>query len=348
MRKYRRSIMSVPRLNQEKILRARGRTIHASLLICFLLMAAAIAPATAGATPPRHHARAKTTTVDVVVGNVANGFYVAAARGAKAEARKLGVQVDFAGPTDFTQPSETDTLNTLLASSPSGLVVAPVDPSAIVPALRPWVKAHIPIATFDSTVSGPIPVVSRVATLNFASGVEAAQNLASLIGGSGEVATIGLNTSDLVLLHREQGFLDELRADFPNIEVVAQELTGSVSSSIPESQAESLITKYPHLKALFCTYNTATESAALGVEQVGDKGKVLVVGYDGDQKMFDLVRSGAIQVLIQQRPAQEAALAVEDVVRAARGETKDVSPTFNFPDVVVTKANVDRMSAYAY
>jgi len=287
-------------------------------------------------------------TVDMVVGAVANGFYVKASEGARQEAKQLGVKLDFTGSRDFTQPAETTVLNTLIASKPAALVVAPVDPTGIVPALKRWVSNKIPIATFDSTISGPIPVVTRVATHNFAGGEAAAKALGKLIGGKGEVATIGLNTSDVVLARRQEGFIHELHTHFPGIHVVAQELVGSDSSSIPESDTENLISKYPNLKAIFGTSDVITEAEALGVEQVSKRGVVKVVGFDGGPKLYSLVQSNAVQILMQQRPAQEAALALKAVVEAARHQKVTVPKQYDFYDIEVTPQNVQTMRKYMY
>lgn len=285
-------------------------------------------------------------TYEVVVGAVANAFYVKAAQGVKAEANKLGVTANFTGGQDFTQPEETTILNTLLAKKPAGLVVAPVDPTGIVPTLKPWVHAKIPISTFDSTIQGSIPVVTRIASQNYAGGVAAAKALAKNLGGNGEVGIIGLNTSDVVLSDRQAGFLHELKAHYPNIKVVDKLLVGSNSSSIAQSDAQSLVNKFKGLKAIFCTYNVATEAAAQGVQQLGEAGKVQVVGFDGDQTLYSLVKNNVVQVLVQQQPALEAAGALKYLVMHNHG--KPVPKTHNYPMVVVTPRNVGSMTKYVY
>lgn len=312
--------------------------------------AASAAPgaATNAAAAPRSggSSGAKGKTYDVVVGAVGNPYYVKAAQAIEAEAKALGVSANFTGAQDFTQPEQTTVLNTLLANKPAGLVIAPVDPTGVVPALKPWVSAKIPIATFDSTISGPIPVVTRIATQNYNGGVAAAKALAKSIGGSGEVGIIGLNTADVVLSDRQAGFVHELKVAYPNVKVVDKLLVGSNSSSIAQSDAQSLVNKFSGLKAIFCTYNVATEAAAVGVQQLGDSGKVQLAGFDGDQTLYSLVKRNVVQVLVQQQPAAEATGALKYLVMHKEG--KPVPKTYAYPMVVVTPANVAAMSKYMY
>ena len=283
---------------------------------------------------------------DVVVADQSDPFYVKAAAGVKTMASQLGVNAKFQATQDFTQPEETTLLNTLLASHPAGLAVAPVDPQGVVQSLKPWVEAKIPIATFDSTIDGPIPVVTRIATQNFNGGVVAAKALAKSIGGSGEVATLGLNASDVVLYDRQLGFLHELAKDYPNIKVDDKVLSGASDSSVYQSDAQSLVNKFPNLKAIFCTNDVATEAAAQGVQQLGKSGKIQLSGFDGGQALYTLVKNKTVQVLVQQQPAAEAGAALKYLVQHNQG--KKVPKTFNFPDVVVTPDNVSSMAKYMY
>lgn len=307
---------------------------------------------TSGAASAATHATAhaavsvKGETFDVVVGVIGAPFYQLAAKGAEAEGKKLGVKVDFTGAQDFTQPEQTTILNTLLADKPAGLVIAPVDPVGVNSALKSWVSAKIPIATFDSTITGATPVVTRIASQNFAGGVAAAKALAKSIGGSGEVGIIGLNTSDVVLSARSAGFEHEIKVAYPKIKVVDSLLVGSTSTSIAESDAQSLVNKFSGLKAIFTTYYVGMESAASGIKQLGDAGKVKIAGFDGDTADFNLVKTNVVQVLVQQQPAAEAAGALEDLILHIEG--RSVPKSYDYPMVVVTPANVKSMSKYAY
>lgn len=284
-------------------------------------------------------------TIDFVDPNISNAFFVAMQNGAKAEAKKLGVTVNIDGTEGDVQPPETSELHSLLASKPSGLVVAPAVPAGAVPALQQWQHAKIPLATMNNSLPNTVTTVGAITTNNVEMGEQGAEALAHDIGGKGDVAIIDL-TRDPSDNARLAGFKKEI-AKFPNVHIVALEFTNNgASASIPESQAESLISKYPDLKGFWGNYDVATESIALGVKQTGNTGKIAVAGVDGDPTMFSLVKSGEIQVLVQQQTAKMGALALQQVVKNIR-TGKTFKPTA-LPTVVVTPSNVDAMAKYAY
>jgi len=78
---------------------------------------------------------------------------------------------------------------TALDKKPAAICLAAVDSKAFQPLLEKAKAAGIPIVGFDSGVDSDIPV-STAATDNIAAAAMAADKMAELIGGSGEVAII--------------------------------------------------------------------------------------------------------------------------------------------------------------
>src|SRR5271170_1957448 len=106
-----------------------------------------------------------------VVANVNDGFYQKAHQGAQAEADKLGVELIYQGPTQFSAQAEIPVVDTLLAQHPDAIAIAPADPTALIAPLKKWAEANIPIVTYDGYLTDPpFPLVSEIASANFDGG----------------------------------------------------------------------------------------------------------------------------------------------------------------------------------
>lgn len=82
-------------------------------------------------------------------------------------------------------------------------------------------KAGIPVITVDVAAEG-VPVVSHVATDNYAGGVEAGKLMGKLLNGKGTVAIISYPALQSVVA-RVDGFKKGL-SDTPDIKIVAEQL----------------------------------------------------------------------------------------------------------------------------
>src|SRR5437868_10984457 len=90
---------------------------------------------------------AKTLHFALVTGDNHDPFYVTMNAGAQAEARKLGVTVRWQGPTDFQPQLQIPVLDSVLATRPNFLLVAPTDVKALIAPLKKFKSSHVPIVT---------------------------------------------------------------------------------------------------------------------------------------------------------------------------------------------------------
>ena len=101
-----------------------------------------------------------------------------------------------------------------------GIVLAPDDRDALVPAIARAKRAGIPLAVIDSGANTE-DYVSFVATDNYGGGVMAAHRMADILKQKGKVAMICGSPGGASSLAREQGFKETLEKQFPNLHLVA-------------------------------------------------------------------------------------------------------------------------------
>src|SRR5690606_15599647 len=118
-------------------------------------------------------------------------FWQAVKTGAEEKAKELGVRVTFEGPAAETEiAQQLDMLTTAINSSPDAIGYAALDPEACVAPLEQAKSKDIPVVYFDAPCNGDVGL-SLAATDSKVAGALAAEHMAELIGGEGEVAIVG-------------------------------------------------------------------------------------------------------------------------------------------------------------
>ncbi|MDF2877858.1 MAG: LacI family transcriptional regulator, partial [Clostridia bacterium] len=119
-----------------------------------------------------------------------NRFWKAVQEGAKKAADEYGINITFEAPkTEAEIDKQLNMLGAALDKHPKAVVLAALDSRLATPYLERAEQLNIPVIGFDSGVDSPI-VKTTVATDNYAVGVLAADKMAEVIGGKGEVGIV--------------------------------------------------------------------------------------------------------------------------------------------------------------
>eukprot|EP01036_Dinobryon_divergens_P060938 gene60938-81254_t len=117
-------------------------------------------------------------------------FWLAVKSGADQAAKEFNVKVTFEGPeTEQMVDKQIDMLTAALAKNPKAIGFAALDSKAAIPLLKKAQAAKIPVIAFDSGVDSDI-VLTTAQTNSKAAASLAADMMAKIIGGAGEVAVI--------------------------------------------------------------------------------------------------------------------------------------------------------------
>ena len=254
--------------------------------------------------------------VTLIAGVKGDEFYITMDCGAKAEAEKLGVNLDFQGPDQFDASLQTPIVNAVTAKKPDAILIAPTDAKAMYAPIKQAADAGIKIVLVDTTLEQPDIAVSQIASDNLGGGRAAAKALADEIGGSGKVfvnnVKPGITTTD----QRAQGFQEE--AEKLGLEYVGMEY----NQDQPDKAAaitKGIIAKNPDLKGIFGTNLFGAEGSAAGLRESGNT-DVKIVGFDAGPKQVKDLEEGLLQALVAQKPADIGAQGVQQAVAALKGE----------------------------
>lgn len=236
-------------------------------------------------------------------------FFNAAERGARAEAKKLGVPLVFTGPTAADAGEQVQVLSGLLASRPAVIAVSADDPNAVAPVLERARSLGIHVLSWDSdTRPGAREwFVSQVDAETL--GRHVMDVLARAMHGRGEYAIItgALTAANLnAWMHWMQL---EQREKYPRMKLVAVE-AGNDDQQLCFSEAQRLLQAWPHLGGIIGNSSAAPPAAARAVEQAGQTGKVIVAGLSTPNLMRRYILDGAAPDITLWDPRELGALVV--------------------------------------
>jgi ribose transport system substrate-binding protein len=224
-----------------------------------------------------------------------------------------------------------------LNKKPAAICLAVVDSKAFIPLLEKAKAANIPVIGFDSGVDSNIPLAT-VATDNIAAAATAADKMAELIGGSGEVAVIAHDQTSRTSIERVKGFVDQIKAKYSNITIVSVDY-GAGDALKSTDIAKAVIQAHPNLKGFF----GANEGSIIGVlnatKELNMGGKLVIIGYDSGRQQKDAIRSGWEVGAITQDPIGIGYKCVAAAVKAMKGESmpKNIDTGFKWYD----QTNID-------
>jgi ribose transport system substrate-binding protein len=312
----------------------------------FPVLAAALmvlAACTSGASPASSPGAGATAGgakpyIPVISKGFQHQFWQAVKKGAEEEAAKQNVTITFEGPENESQvDKQIEMLQAALDKKPAAVCLAALDSKAAVPLLEKAKAANIPVVGFDSGVDSDIPVATA-ATDNIAAAALAADKMAGLIGNSGKVGVIVHDQTSRTGIDRRDGFVNQVKSKYPNIQIIGPQYGGGDQLKSTDL-AKAMIQGNPDIKGFFGANEGSIIGVLNAVKELGQEGKITVIGYDSGQQQIDAIKSGVEAGAITQNPIGIGAKCVEAAVKAIKGESQ--SKTIDTGFFWYDKTNVD-------
>ncbi len=286
----------------------------------------------------------KTYKMTFIQGVAGDGFYVTMGCGMQAEAKKLGnVTVNIQGPSQFDSTLQNPIIESVTASKPAAILIAPDDVSASQTPVDQAMSAGIKVVLVDTTLNNPAGAVSQISSNNTAGGADAFAAVKQLVPAGGEVLVVntkpGISTTD----ERTTGFADAAKAD-PKFKYVGVQYDQD-EASIAAQVTLAALQKNPGIVAIFATNLFSAEGAATGIRQAGKSGKVKVVGFDAEPDEITALKQGTVQALIAQSPYTIGTLAVQQALNSLTG--KPTISKIGTKFTIITNSNLSSADSQA-
>ncbi|MCO7507707.1 substrate-binding domain-containing protein [Serratia fonticola] len=241
-------------------------------------------------------------------------FYIDLADAMKAEAKKDDVVLNISIANQDLNKQLSD-VEDFITKKVYAIIISPVDSKGVQAAIIKAEKAGIPVITVDVAAEG-VPVVTHVATDNYAGGVEAGKLMGKLLNGKGKVAIIDYPALQSVVA-RVDGFKKGL-ADTPDVKIVA--IQTGITRAEALTVAQNMMQAHPDLNGLFGFGDDAALAAVIAAKSARND-NIKIIGFDGMKEARDAVDSDKTFVaVIRQYPDQMGAKAIDAAVDHLNGK----------------------------
>ena len=272
-----------------------------------------------------------------IQGVAGDQFYISMQCGVEAEAEKLGATVDVQGPQKFDPTLQKPIVDSVVASRPDAILVAPTDVTAMQAPLKAAADAGIEVVLVDTTVDDPSFAVSQISSDNVGGGKAAFDAVKQLAPQGGKVLVISTDPGISTVDARVQGFEEAASEDS------AFTYLGVQYSHNEPATAARLVTaalqKDPDIVGVFATNLFAAEGTATGIRQAGKQDQVKIIGFDAGPDQIQALEEGTIQALIAQQPETIGIEGVRQAVAALNGEETEAEIQTGF--TIITPENLD-------
>jgi ribose transport system substrate-binding protein len=281
-----------------------------------------------------------TTTIAVIPKGTAHIFWQSIHAGAERAAKELGVEIIWRGPVrEDDRDSQVSEVEGFVSRGVSGIVLAPLDETALMGPVSEAKARNIPVVIIDSGLKGT-DFVSFVATDNLRGGELAAEEMARILGGKGTVLLLRYQENSASTQNREEGFIRSL-AKFPGIRLIESDQYAGPTRDTGKRAAENLLNRYGRdLDGIFTVNETSTAGMLLALEDAGLAGKVTLIGFDATPAFEAALHAGTLHGLIVQNPFKMGQLGVSTMVDHL--SKKRVEQRIDTGVVLVTRANLQQ------
>jgi len=283
--------------------------------------------------------------IAVIVKTVNSDFWQNVKKGANDGAAKLkGYTATFQGAASDTDlAGQVALVENAVNRKVAGIVLAPSDPDALIPAMKKAWEAKIPVILIDSAASdaGKNYYQSFLATDNKKAGELCAQALIDKIGKEGKIAIMSFTAGSGSEIGRVGGFRKYIETH-SKLKIVGTFYSNSQMGTAL-NQTTDVLAANADLKGVF----GANEPTAIGMGralvQSGKAGKVAAIGFDGNGDLQAFVKDGTIEAIAVQSAYMMGHLGVTTVADVVAG--KKVPKFLDTGVVMVTKKNIDTPEA---
>lgn len=222
-------------------------------------------------------------------------FMQAIIDGATAAFKDMGIELVAVTNAEMDPAQQKRDIENVLPLEPNIILSLALDPVSGAEAFRAAVDKGVKLVFLSNKPAGykaGQDYVSVVTYDIYGLGKVTAQALGEAMGGKGKIGYIYFDAEYFITNQREQAFLDELAASFPDIEIVAKEPMANPADG--ENIASAMLTRHPEIEAIFVPWDTPAEGVVAAL-RAANRPEVKVVTIDlGATNALDMAKGGNI------------------------------------------------------
>lgn len=234
----------------------------------------------------------------------------------------------------------------------AGIIVAPMDGNAVIPALEKAKDAGIPVIIADASIDEGHEdlYVTYVGSDNVAIGKEGAKQMVEKIG-EGEVLLVMGAAGAMGGELRSQGFREGIEEYGAGKVTLVDEQYGDWLSDTAMQVTENMLTAHPDAKGIFLCSDGMLSGVISACENKGyEDGEICIISVDGNISALDCIEDGSCYGCVAQMPAYEGKTCAEYMVSILNGESKaeDYEKFYDAGYFFMNPDNIEESRDYAF
>ena len=276
---------------------------------------------------------------------VNDSFFVTQRCGSQDEAKKLGVNLTFQGPTSNDAAAEIKAFAAAAATNPDGMIIAPFSNTGFGGIVRPLMAKGSPVVATGQTLE-PADALATFITNYLESAKPLVKIIGDISGGKGAVGLIADTTGNKTDSDRYTELVPALKSAYPNLKVLDPQYAQNGTTKAA-TIAAALIQGNPDMSVIYATSGPEAVGAASAIKAAGVGDKVKLVSFDSNPEQIQLLKSNQLAATVGQSPYKSASLAVSTIVeylKAHKGSTAKVPASSDItatPTMLLTPDNVN-------
>lgn len=271
-------------------------------------------------------------------------FYVALSQSIQKKAESYGMKfISVDGQGDIAK--QVSAVEDLIAKGVNVLIVNPLDPKALIPAINMASKSGIPVFIVDSFIDPSADYISSVLADNQKNGELVGEWVVDKMGKSKiKAAIISGAQGNPVGMEKRLGFVrgmaeSQLRKHgSTSFEIVSQGW-GGWSNNGGLKAMEDILVAHPDINVLLAENDAMAMGAQKAIREAGKEANILVAAFDGQKEALESVKAGKYGATALNSPSELGTLVVQSVVKHLNGEKHQPKIVYT-PSKLISKENV--------
>ncbi|MEW6203528.1 MAG: substrate-binding domain-containing protein [bacterium] len=263
-----------------------------------------------------------------------NQFWNRVSSGIREEANKNGVEVIVADAQGDSGKQLSD-VEDLVQKQVNAILISPWDTDTAASCIKKANRAKIPVIVVDIGTSGG-EYEAFIVSDNKEGGRMAGRYIVEKLGGKGNAVHIQCQLGARNAQLRGEGFEEIMKQE--DINIVAKQPADS-RRDLGMTVMENILQSNPNIDAVFAQNDEMALGALRAVETSGKKGKIIVVGFDGNDDALKAIREGTMAASVGQQPEEMGRIAVQTALKVLKNET--VEKDIFVPVKLITKETLE-------
>ena len=271
--------------------------------------------------------------IAVFTKNFTNPAYAAARRGVDLVAEETGaITRHFVPEKPDNVEQQKALVEEALAEKPDLVLFVPVDDKAMVPDVKKFTDANIPVISFVNRMQGTF--VSHVGSDDVAVGYNGTKALIEGLGGKGKILAIEGNPAAPTSRNRVIG-MQKAVSEHPGIELIAT-VTGMYQQKDAFEVTADALSVYPQIDGIWAANDVMVYGALEALQQAGRSS--VLVGANGLDKAIQLIEEGKMLATVEFSAFKIACTAARAGLRHLSGDS--VTEEITIPSVLIDQSNL--------